>query len=59
MDFDNLFPFNAATDAFNCDLEILVMTDEKERYGLNDDYKRRFCNNKDGQRKYTAIVKRP
>jgi hypothetical protein len=48
MDFDELFPFNVANNAFNCDLEILVMTDEAERYGLNDDYKRRFCNNKDG-----------
>jgi hypothetical protein len=57
MDFDSLFPFNAATDAYNCDLEILIR-DEKERIALNDDYKRRFCYNKEGQRKYTAIIKK-
>ena len=48
MDFESLFPFNASNDAFNCDLEILVMKDEKERFGLNDDYTRRFCNNREG-----------
>ena len=57
MDFDSIFPFNPSTDAFNCDLEILVR-DEAERNGMNDDYKRRFCNNREGQRKYTAIVKK-
>ena len=57
MDFDEVFPFNPATDSFNCDLEILVR-DEKERVGMSEDYKRRFCNNKEGQRKYTAIIKK-
>ena len=57
MDFDCLFPFNAATDCYNCDLEVLVR-DEKERQGLSEEYKRRLCNNKEGQRKYTAIIKK-
>jgi hypothetical protein len=47
MDFDSIFPFNPSTDAYNCDLEILVR-DEAERNGMNDDYKRRFCNNREG-----------
>ena len=47
MDFDSLFPFNAATDCYNCDLEVLVR-DEKERQGLSEEYKRRLCNNKEG-----------
>lgn len=58
MDFDTIFPFNAATDSYNCDLEILVK-DEKERNEIGKDYKGRFCSNKEGQRKYTAIIKKP
>ena len=42
-----MFPFNAATDCYNCDLEVLVR-DEKERQGLSEEYKRRLCNNKEG-----------
>ena len=57
MDFDSLFPFNAATDCYNCDLEVLIR-DEKERQGLSEEYKRRLCNNKEGQRNYTAIIKK-
>ena len=58
MDFDTIFPFNPATDSYNCDLEILVK-DEKERNEIGKDYKGRFCSNREGQRKYTAIIKKP
>lgn len=57
MDFDSLFPFNPAVDTYNGDLEGLVR-DEDQKNALNRDYKERFLSNKEGQRKYTAIVKK-
>jgi hypothetical protein len=57
MDFQNIFSFNPSDDSYVCDMEILVR-EEKERNSLLGDYKTRFLSNKEGQRKYTAIIKK-
>ena len=57
MDFAKLFPFCPHTDAYNGQLEMLML-DEAEKEALSKEYKRRFLNNKDGRGKYAAIIKK-
>lgn len=57
MDFDSIFPFNENFDTYNGDVEPMT-GDDNYRIELNRNYKERFLSNKEGQRKYTAIIKK-
>ena len=57
MDFDSLFPSASSTNTLVGDLEVMVR-DDKQKIQIFEEYKKRLCNNRDGQRKYTAIIRK-